>query len=194
MSVVDLTPVYRLRCEFTEAVKAHSGTDVDRCFQCGKCSSGCPVAFAMDLMPHQVMRLVQAGQDSVLDASTIWICAQCATCSTRCPREVGITEVMEALRVMAKARGRKPAQPAVAAVDETFLSSVRSHGRIHELSIVAGLKFKTLRLFDDLGLGVAMLARGKLAFLPHRIKGRSEVRRIFERTSAEARSGEVKQQ
>ncbi len=31
---------------------------VSKCFQCRKCSGGCPLTFAMDLLPDRVIRLV----------------------------------------------------------------------------------------------------------------------------------------
>lgn len=77
-----------------------SGEDVASCYQCGKCSAGCAMAAMMDLLPHQVMRLVQLGQvEEALASRTIWLCASCLACSARCPRGVSLPNVMEALRV-----------------------------------------------------------------------------------------------
>ena len=74
----------------------------EACFQCRKCSNGCPVSFAMDLLPDEVIRMVILGQkDRVLRCNTIWICASCETCSTRCPNEVKIAEMMDHLKEMA---------------------------------------------------------------------------------------------
>ena len=69
------------------------------CYQCGKCSAGCPEADVMDLLPHQVVRLAQLGLiDEILESKTIWICASCITCTARCPRGVDLAKIMEALR------------------------------------------------------------------------------------------------
>ncbi|MDQ7780487.1 MAG: 4Fe-4S dicluster domain-containing protein [Planctomycetota bacterium] len=82
-------------------IEEMSGQKVLSCYQCGKCSAGCPMSFAMDLLPNQIIRLVQLGLwDEVLAAKTIWICASCFTCFARCPRGVDLSRVMEALRLV----------------------------------------------------------------------------------------------
>ena len=83
---------------FRERVKELSGEDVGLCYQCGACSSGCPLTDEMDLLPSTVMRLVQLGVEKVLDSKTIWICSSCFTCQVRCPRGIDVANVMEALR------------------------------------------------------------------------------------------------
>lgn len=57
------------------------------------------MSFAMDLLPNQIMRLVQLGlEDDIAKSRTIWLCASCLTCTMRCPKGVDIGKVMEALR------------------------------------------------------------------------------------------------
>ncbi|MCG8542273.1 MAG: 4Fe-4S dicluster domain-containing protein [Clostridia bacterium] len=71
------------------------------CLQCSKCTAGCPAIHGMDILPHQVIRLLQLGQvDKLLNSETIWSCASCFTCASRCPRDVDISKLMEALRLM----------------------------------------------------------------------------------------------
>ncbi|MCG8515874.1 MAG: 4Fe-4S dicluster domain-containing protein [Halanaerobiales bacterium] len=71
------------------------------CLQCGKCTAGCPAIHGMDIMPHQVIRLLQLGQvDKLLASTTIWGCAACFTCLSRCPRKVDLSKIMEALRLI----------------------------------------------------------------------------------------------
>ncbi|MCD6480097.1 4Fe-4S dicluster domain-containing protein [Candidatus Bathyarchaeota archaeon] len=83
---------------FRERVKELSGEDVGLCYQCGACSSGCPLTDEMDLLPSTVMRMVQLGVEEVLNSKTIWICSSCFTCQVRCPRGIDVANVMEALR------------------------------------------------------------------------------------------------
>lgn len=91
----------RLRSEFCARVAELSGQDLNLCYQCGKCSAGCPMSFAMDLLPNQVMRLVQLGLDEdIAICKTIWLCASCLACTVRCPKGVDIARVMEALRLL----------------------------------------------------------------------------------------------
>ena len=81
------------------------------CYQCVKCTSGCPLAEYMDLNPNQVLRAVQLGDESVLESNTIWICAACQTCTTRCPQGIDIAAIMDELRIESKKRGIEPALP-----------------------------------------------------------------------------------
>jgi heterodisulfide reductase subunit C len=87
-----------VRGEFVNQIESISGESLLACNQCGKCSSGCPVAFSMDLLPNQVIRLAQLGIEDVLDSQTIWTCAACLTCVSRCPKGIDLPRVMEAMR------------------------------------------------------------------------------------------------
>lgn len=88
----------RFEQEFLKKVEDVSGQKIYACYQCGKCSAGCPAADDMDMLPNQVIRSIQLGNDEVLTCKTIWLCASCFTCGTRCPHGIDIAKVMEALR------------------------------------------------------------------------------------------------
>lgn len=83
---------------FKAKVEELSGENIDLCFQCGACSSGCPLTGEMDMLPSTVIRYVQLGEEEVLDSKTIWVCSTCFNCEVRCPRGIDIANVMEALR------------------------------------------------------------------------------------------------
>ena len=88
------------------AIKEISGEDVRACYQCGKCTAGCPLASTMDLMPNQILRLIQVGEhEQVLKSRAIWQCASCLTCAARCPKEVDPARVMDALRTLLMRQG-----------------------------------------------------------------------------------------
>jgi heterodisulfide reductase subunit C len=90
-----------LRNDLVRRIEEISGQDLLACYQCGACSAGCPVAFAMDMLPSQVIRLVQLGQvEEALESETIWFC-----CYARCPKGVDLSRIMEALREIALQRG-----------------------------------------------------------------------------------------
>jgi len=83
---------------FKDRVTELSGENVDLCFQCGACSSGCPMTQEMDLLPSKIIRMVQLGLEEALESNTIWVCTTCFNCEVRCPRGIDIANVMEALR------------------------------------------------------------------------------------------------
>ena len=173
---------------FAKEVEEKSQAHLERCYQCVACSSGCPVAFAMDYAPHQILRMTQLGlKDRVLDSTTIWLCASCETCATRCPNDIEIVQVMDVLRHLALAEGRTE-QTKLPLFHSTFLDGIKSNGKIHELMLImrymlsSGDIFNFKDLLNNMMLGAKMFLRGKLAILPSKIKGVGEVKRIFQLT------------
>lgn len=97
---VDLSPE-RLQSEFVRKVEEISGQNLLSCYQCGKCSAGCPMTASMDMLPNQVIRLAQLGlEEDVAHSNTMWVCASCLACAVRCPQGVDLARVMEALRLL----------------------------------------------------------------------------------------------
>ncbi len=84
--------------DFYKKIVELSGEQVALCDQCGTCSGGCPFIEEMDINPSEIMRKVMLGQKEVMDSRTMWICASCFTCTVRCPRELDVSKVSEALR------------------------------------------------------------------------------------------------
>ena len=166
--------------EMRERIKKLSGEDVLKCYQCGECTAGCPAAFSMDIAPNQVIRMVQLGlSDDVLKSSSIWLCAGCETCATRCPKGVALSKIMDACRQIAVADGVKSKEANVLIFHEEFLKEVQRDGRVHELTLIGIYKMRTQRFFDDVLQGIQMMLKGKLAFIPSRIKGNKELRKLF---------------
>ncbi len=85
--------------DFVLKVQELSGQNLLACYQCGKCSAGCPAVSQMDILPNQIIRYAQLGfKDELLKSKAIWVCASCMTCNARCPKGINIAEVIEALR------------------------------------------------------------------------------------------------
>jgi len=86
---------------FVSKVEELSGQDLLACYQCGKCSAGCPNVGQMDILPNQIIRYAQLGlKDELLASKSIWVCASCMTCDVRCPKGINVAEVLEAIRLI----------------------------------------------------------------------------------------------
>jgi heterodisulfide reductase subunit B len=149
-----------------QTIQRELGQNIFLCYQCVKCSSGCPLTEHMDMMPNQVMRAVQLDDTSVLASKTVWLCASCQTCTTRCPQELDIASVMDTLRIEAKNRGLPPAIPEVDKFSTLFLRDIGLLGRLYEVGLMAGLNLVTGQLMKDVGMGWEMMKRRKLKLLP----------------------------
>ena len=170
----------------TEEVERRSGTPVSACFQCHKCSTGCPIGPDMDLLPSQILRLVHLGAEAdVLESQAIWLCASCEACTTRCPQGIDMAAVMDALRMMAIDRKTAVPDGHGKQFNRSFLSSVRHHGRVFEVGMLAAYKLRSGDLFSDVDKVPQMLAKGKLALLPHRSSSAKQVREVFRRAEEE---------
>ncbi|MDI6874389.1 4Fe-4S dicluster domain-containing protein [Candidatus Solincola sp.] len=171
-------------------IEARSGEKVRLCYQCGKCSTGCLFSPAMDVLPHQAMKLVQLGQqDRLLASRTIWICASCVTCTARCPNDIDVARVIDSLREMALEGGVKPAEKNIPLFHYCFLGNIQATGRISEPVLMGAYKALSGDLFSDLGLAVEMLRKGKIRLIPSLARGRREIRRIFRESRKKGSAG-----
>ncbi len=169
----------KLHPRMIKLVQELSEQDVKDCYQCGKCSAGCPIAADMDLQPNQVIRLLQLGLvDDALRSRTIWLCASCETCTTRCPREVDLAAVMDALRNLALQEGIRSPERAVALFNKIFLSIVKRYGRLFEMELIGMFNTCTLKFFKDITKAPKLLIRGRLGFLPN-LTGRKMSKSVF---------------
>ena len=173
--------------DFLAEVSRLSGQKVGLCFQCQKCSSGCPVAEYADLHPSQLLRVIQFGlRDRALGSAFIWLCSSCETCGARCPNGIRTAAVVDALREMATDTHAPERNTRL--FHQAFLDSVRRYGRVHELSMLTRYKLKSGSLFQDLDVGRNMFFKGKLKLMPHRVHDVGAVRQIFRRVAAKKHS------
>ncbi|MFQ6075115.1 MAG: 4Fe-4S dicluster domain-containing protein [Candidatus Bathyarchaeia archaeon] len=177
--VSKLDPKFRL-----EVAEALERRDFYKCFQCGVCTSSCPVADVMDIKPYQVIKMVLLGmREEALKCGAIWTCSTCFTCDERCPQGVKPREVMEALKQMViRENGNVAKSKASYTYYKTFMENMRSYGRIHETGFFAKYKLKATRGLGLLGyapFGLKLLMKGKIALKPHKIHRLEEFKQMF---------------
>lgn len=178
-----------LKTDFVRRVAEEGGESINRCFQCGKCSAGCPVSYEMDLPPIRIIRAARLGQkDAVLKSKTIWLCASCETCSTRCPQDVDIAKVMDACRIIARKEKVPAAVPQIPIFSKTMLDVIGMFGRTYELGLIGLLKLKTREFTKDVGLGIKMLKKGKLKLFPSFAGNAASARRILKTVAQKEKS------
>lgn len=174
-----------------QRLQREAALPVSSCYQCRKCSAGCPLTFAMDLLPDQVIRLAALGQiDSLLGCRTIWVCASCVTCTTRCPNGIDIARVMDWLKEEALKQGKAVAQPEIATMQRLFLDTLRRQGgRLSEMQLIGRYTFYKLRrrpewraMLEDARLGWKLFRRRRLRLWgPPPLKGKAEIQQIMRR-------------
>ena len=181
MSSVELTSLKAKHDAEIQKLTEQSGVDASKCYQCGKCSAGCPVAFAMDYMPREIIRMLQLGLiDEVLSSHTIWLCSDCIACYTRCPRSVQLPQLMDALRIRAREKNLA-AEKNIGMFGDLLLGLIKRFGRIFEMGLIIAYNLKSRQPFKDVLLGPAILKRRKMGLLPHKIRSVDAVRKMFER-------------
>jgi heterodisulfide reductase subunit C len=149
-------------------VNAGSGENAYKCYQCKRCSVGCPVAEFADLHPAQIMRAVQLGDvERAAKSRFIWLCTGCETCTTRCPQSIDIATIMDELRKVARERGIVHANAPFEHILKLNLDSMKRWGRLYEVELLALDKITRPSSFmDDVPMGIKMFLKGKISPLP----------------------------
>jgi len=165
-----------LNANLAEAIRKECGENVFLCYQCQKCSSGCPVVEHFDLAPNQVMRAIQLGQkEMVLHSKTIWLCAMCETCATRCPHDINITKIMDVLKIMSKNEGIEPKVPSVPLFYQAAMRGIKWFGRMYEAGLMGEIYLRQMLAGqlnyqqvwkNDMPMALKMFKNGKLKIFP----------------------------
>lgn len=163
-----------------------TGVDLSACYQCKKCTSGCPVSAMAQASPAEIVRNLHldAGEE-LLTSDIIWMCVSCETCSARCPMGIDIAAVMDALRVLAVDKGTGRPEGNVPLFNRAFLKTVEIFGRTYDIAMIAAYKLGTMKLTNDTEKFPTMLRKGKIALLPPTRADRKAVRRIFKKVKAD---------
>jgi heterodisulfide reductase subunit C len=164
-------------------VREITGVDLNLCYQCRKCTSGCPVSGMAKCPPSEMMRRLHLDLgDELLDSDILWMCVSCETCSARCPMGIDVAAVMDALRKIALERGAARSEGNVPLFNKAFLKTVEVFGRTYDIAMIAAYKLGSRKLMADTEKFPTMLAKRKIALLPPTGADRKMVRRIFKKT------------
>ena len=155
--------------------------DLNVCFQCKKCDSGCPVSDLTGAPPSEILRRLHlGGGEELLDSDLVWMCVSCETCFARCPMGIDIPSAMDALRKLAVERRAKTPEGGGPLFNRAFLKTVQIFGRTYDLAMVAAHKIGTRSYMKDADKFPTMLKKKKIAILPPRGADRKTAKRIFD--------------
>jgi heterodisulfide reductase subunit C2 len=167
-------------------IRMDTGVIINKCYQCGKCSAGCPLGTEMDYPPSLVMRMLQTDDplqyDKLLKSMSIWLCVSCEMCLTRCPMEIDIPSLMDYMRQKSVlAKKTNPQAKKIIAFHKSFLDSINYTGRLYEMGLIVDYKMRTGAMMQDVMVAPKMFVKGKLNPVPEVIRGRKKVAAIFNR-------------
>jgi heterodisulfide reductase subunit C len=157
-----------------------SGVDLSLCYQCKKCSSGCPVSGLTQAPPSEIIRRLQLGVgDELLENDMVWLCLSCETCYQRCPMQINTGAVIDALRTIALEKGTTTPKGNLPLFNRAFLTMVRMFGRSYDLPALVFYKLGSGSLVKDIEKVPAMLKKGKIAIAPPAGADAKRVKNIF---------------
>lgn len=158
------------------------GEKLKECIQCGTCSGSCPVSFAMDYTPRQIIAMLRADMiNEVLKSNTVWICASCYLCGARCPAGINFTDFMYHLKQEGIKYGIGPRNKKAIKMAKDFGTVVSEHGRNFESELLVRYNLRTnpFNFFKLIPLAIKMLLTKRMPFFPSRVKGIKFIRKVL---------------
>ena len=166
--------------KLAEKIARDAGVTLSDCYQCGKCSAGCPMTHAMDLQPREVVHCLQLGNtDELLNSKTIWLCAACHACTDRCPHSIDPASLNEHARHEAKKRGMCAVKD-VDRFNDIFIQNIKLFGKSQEAILEGAYNVVTGHLMQDMDSVPHMLRHGLVRpDVIHTVRDREAVRRLI---------------
>jgi heterodisulfide reductase subunit C len=172
-----------LRKSFLEEIEVIPNSEkIKSCIQCGTCTGSCPVSYAMDISPRELIALFRAGYiETILNSKTIWVCASCYSCQSRCPTLIRITDIIYALKRLAMEKRIYPPNFPVHSLQESFVKIMNNYGKLHEprLLVYYLMKTKPSKLFSFIPLGLRMAKRKRIGYTASKIKDLEGFKKII---------------
>jgi heterodisulfide reductase subunit C2 len=167
-------------------VEKMAEVSLEKCYQCKKCSAGCPVSDRVKIHPFEVIRRLQLGAGpELLETDLVWTCLSCDTCYARCPNEINFPAVIDALRAIAVEKGVANAEGNPALFNRLFLNTVKTYGRAYDLQMIALYKMRTGKIMPDTEKFPTMIKKGKIALMPPSGADKSKLGKIFSHETPE---------
>ena len=161
-------------------LKASENLGLNKCIQCGMCTSVCPAARHTDYDPRIISKRVLDEDETLINDEIIWNCFYCYTCHSICPVNNSVCEINQILRQKTIENGNLGHIASFLTYGESFLElgigSIPSEFFNEMIKIIGSeyldLKVNIDEVRDELGLG-------KLS-LPD--KDMDDVKNILEKT------------
>jgi heterodisulfide reductase subunit C len=167
-----------------KAVREKADVDLSACYQCKKCSIGCPVANQTESPPSEIIQRLQLGAgDELLQSDLIWSCLSCETCYARCPNRINFPAIIDALKALAAGKGAARPKGFAPLFNRLFLNTVKTYGRSYDLKAIAMYKMGSGNLKQDMDKLPLMLKKRKMAILPPSGANKAKVKRIFKKSA-----------
>jgi NADPH-dependent glutamate synthase beta subunit-like oxidoreductase len=79
------------------------------CFECGICTSSCPMAelLGKSYNPRGLLEKIFLNLEDTLESEELWFCAWCYSCNKHCPQALKLPEIFLSLRKTAQERGHQ---------------------------------------------------------------------------------------
>jgi heterodisulfide reductase subunit C len=149
------------------------------CYQCGKCTAGCPLSEVYEYQPNEIIRLIQINRiDEILNSNSVYLCVSCEICSSRCPQQVDIASVMNYLRIRSWQHRRFKLKK-IGNFYMIFLRIIEKFGRSFEPLLIFALNLLNKKFLNDFDLIPGILRKRKIKMIPKFIKKRKEVSAII---------------